>query len=68
MNFPQLDLIAAPSPEDLIRENLEKAMIRYRGNIQEYYAELMKKVPMPPPETTLGDLHRLAMLRLRAHR
>jgi len=68
MSFPQMDLIAKESPEDLIRQNLEKAMIRYRGNIQAYYAELLKKIPEPPSDSKWDDLRRFAALRLRAHR
>ena len=68
MSTPQLDLINAPSPEDVIRENLERAMIRHRGNIQAYYAELLKKVPTPLCDSKWDDLRRFAELRLRAHR
>lgn len=68
MSSPQLDLIAKPSPEELIRQNLQKAMIRYGGNIQAYYAELLKKVPTSQNDPKWDDLRRLAALRLRARR
>jgi hypothetical protein len=68
MSVPQLDLIKDPSPEEMVRENLERAMIRYGGNIQAYYAELLKKVPVPPRDSKWNDLQRFAALRLRAQR
>lgn len=68
MSVPQMELIGKPSPEDLIRQNLEKAMIRYGGNIQAYYAELLKKVPDRPDDAKWGDLRRFAALRMRARR
>ncbi len=68
MPTPQLELIEIPTPEERVRENLERAMIRYRGNIQAYYAELLKQVPEPPEDAKWDDVHRFAALRLRAHR
>lgn len=68
MSLPQLELIESPSPEDVIRHNLERAMIRYAGNIQAYYAELLKKVPKSHGDSKWDDLQRLAALRLRAHK
>jgi hypothetical protein len=43
-------------------------MIRYAGNIQAYYAELLKKVPKSHGDSKWDDLQRLAALRLRAHK
>jgi len=49
MNSTQLDLptLNPKSPEETIRENLENALIRYKGDIQAYYSEHLKKVHGP---------------------
>lgn len=68
MNLPQPELIEAPTAEEVIRQNLEKAMIRYRGDIQAYYSELLKRLPEPPRDAQWVDLQRFATMRLRARR
>lgn len=67
-NEPNLPNLADKMPEDTIRENLTRAMVKYRGNVQAYYAELLKKVPVVLDEEPWKDLERVAAIQLRAYR
>lgn len=67
MEEPQLDLIEKASPEKIVRDNLIRAMIRHRGNIQEYYSELLKRIPEREDKRNI-DFERLAAYRLLSNR
>lgn len=40
---PYLTPLAPKSPQELVHENLTRAVIRYRGNIRAYYRELFRR-------------------------
>lgn len=51
------------SPEDQVQRNLERAMHKYRGNIQTYVSKLIERTPQPSQANQITHLEALGIRR-----
>ena len=51
---PVIPGLEKETPEQQIRKNLERAMFKYRGNLELYLEKLMERVPESPDATLSG--------------
>jgi len=60
---PNLPSIATLSPDEKVRENLERVMFRLDGDIRSFYDDLLEKIPEPPQSPSVSDLEKVAKFR-----
>ena len=56
------------TPEQLVRANLERAMFKYRGNLQLYLEKLMDRVPEPADNSSSAAFLTQGVVRRRTHK
>ena len=54
--------------EHLVRANLERAMFKYRGNLQLYLEKLMDRVPEPADDSNSAVFLTQSAVRRRTHK
>lgn len=64
---PVIPGLEKETPEQQIRINLERAMFKYRGNLELYLEKLMERVP-EPADASLAGLATHGVVRRRSHR
>ena len=64
---PVIPGLEKETPEQQIRKNLERAMFKYRGNLEMYLEKLMERVPESPDASQAGFATH-GVVRRRSHR
>jgi hypothetical protein len=64
---PVIPGLEKETPEQQVRENLERAMFKYRGNLQLYLEKLMERVPDPTGNSIAVGVVVQNVVRRRAH-